>query len=478
MTDIDEVRAMIVEARAVLGADRFVDAAIVDCRTRLESPLRLALTGTVKAGKSTLLNALVGEEIAPSDATECTRVVTWFVRGRSPSISMTVDGRTRNLPVERTDGRLLLDLGDVGAERVERLEVTWPSSLLERYTIVDTPGTASNSRDVSRRTMDLLAPASGRCEVDAVVYLTRDLQKSDVDILAGLSSDTAAGPLGVITVHSRADEVNGGQEWSAISERASSSTETVPVSGLLALRGRTLRQSEFEAFRLLADDADVDRSLISVGRFASADGALTPDVRRALVGRFGLVGVRSAVSLVRSGVSSAPSLADEMVIRSGLKELQYRIDVQFGARHTQLRIFRALRVVQGLLESRLDARSAPLLTRVDRALAEDHVSEELAVLADLHSRLSIANSWQRSAMERILGGRGVEPVQRLGMSGAHSTDDLAGTARAAVRYWRTQLANPLVAPAAARAYRAAARSAEDILRAHSPVARLRVLEHP
>lgn len=37
---------------------------------RLSQPIRIALAGTLKAGKSTLVNALVGETIAPTDATE------------------------------------------------------------------------------------------------------------------------------------------------------------------------------------------------------------------------------------------------------------------------------------------------------------------------------------------------------------------------------------------------------------------------
>ena len=61
---------------------------------RLDEPLRVAIAGKVKAGKSTLLNALVGEQVAPTDAGECTRVVTWYraaprrgsccTRGRRP----------------------------------------------------------------------------------------------------------------------------------------------------------------------------------------------------------------------------------------------------------------------------------------------------------------------------------------------------------------------------------------------------------
>ena len=51
---------------------------IPEMRARLDGPLRVAIAGKVKAGKSTLLNALVGENVAPTDASECTRVVTWY----------------------------------------------------------------------------------------------------------------------------------------------------------------------------------------------------------------------------------------------------------------------------------------------------------------------------------------------------------------------------------------------------------------
>ena len=55
---------------------------------RLDEPLRVAIAGKVKAGKSTLLNALVGEQVAPTDAGECTRVVTWYRDGPSPRITV------------------------------------------------------------------------------------------------------------------------------------------------------------------------------------------------------------------------------------------------------------------------------------------------------------------------------------------------------------------------------------------------------
>ena len=54
---------------------------VAELARRLDEPLRVAIAGKVKAGKSTLLNALVGEELAPTDAGECTKIVTWYVDG-------------------------------------------------------------------------------------------------------------------------------------------------------------------------------------------------------------------------------------------------------------------------------------------------------------------------------------------------------------------------------------------------------------
>jgi replication fork clamp-binding protein CrfC len=67
---------------------------------RLNEPMRIALAGTLKSGKSTLVNALVGEDIAPTDATEATRIVTRFRHGPTPRVwsTSTSSGLRRNSP--------------------------------------------------------------------------------------------------------------------------------------------------------------------------------------------------------------------------------------------------------------------------------------------------------------------------------------------------------------------------------------------
>ena len=74
---------------------------------RWKTPLRVAIAGKVKAGKSTLLNALVGEEIAPTDAGECTRIVTWYQDAQVPRVTMFPrHASPRQLTIHRNQGAL------------------------------------------------------------------------------------------------------------------------------------------------------------------------------------------------------------------------------------------------------------------------------------------------------------------------------------------------------------------------------------
>ena len=265
-------------------------------RVRLEQPLRVALAGSVKAGKSTLLNAFVGQDIAPTDATECTRVVTWYRGGTTPTVTARYDGaESANVAVQRHAGRLTFDLGDLTADRVDRLDVEWPASALAQTTIIDTPGTSSLSKDVSARTLEMLTPENAVSGADAVVYLLRSLSASDVQFLGRIGAHVGgeSGPLGVVGVVSRADEVGAGRADAMLSakeiaarftaelERTGLCQAVVPVAGLSALGARTLRQSEFAAFEALArvPGEDLQLAMLSADRFAAAT-ARCPWTRR------------------------------------------------------------------------------------------------------------------------------------------------------------------------------------------------------
>ena len=86
--------------------DPEASAAVDEIAGRLSEPLRVAIAGKVKAGKSTLLNALVGDQLAPTDARECTRVVTWYRDAHTYRVvAHGRDGSSRQCPFRRQIGR-------------------------------------------------------------------------------------------------------------------------------------------------------------------------------------------------------------------------------------------------------------------------------------------------------------------------------------------------------------------------------------
>src|SRR4051812_13337345 len=112
---------------------------LLAARTQLDGPLRVAFAGRLKAGKSTLLNALVGEGLAATDATECTRVVTWYVSGPATRAwAFPRTGEAEQLRFGRSGGTTSIDLGHFDAADLDRLVVETPNSRLRQLTLVDT----------------------------------------------------------------------------------------------------------------------------------------------------------------------------------------------------------------------------------------------------------------------------------------------------------------------------------------------------
>src|SRR6201995_3608190 len=110
-----QVATLCDQLQAVIGSDAAQQVGGV--RDRLAEPLRVAIAGRLKAGKSTLVNALIGRRVAPTAAGECTRVVTRFRYGTADRVNVVGrDGQRRSLPLD-DDGMIPQRLG-VPAGRV------------------------------------------------------------------------------------------------------------------------------------------------------------------------------------------------------------------------------------------------------------------------------------------------------------------------------------------------------------------------
>ncbi|MGW4846160.1 dynamin family protein [Nocardia brasiliensis] len=522
---VAEAHRLVGAARAALASEPRPRALLADCARRLDQPLRIALAGSLKAGKSTLLNSLVGQDIAPTDATECTRVVTWYRYGSTPSVTAhAADGARANVVVRRGSGThgLTFDLDRLrwnapAAREVDHLEVEWPAAALAHTTIIDTPGTSSLSREVSQRTARLLTPgidtpgtsslsrevsqrtarlltpgaetapaAAGPAipGADAVVYLLRRLDAADVHFLERVGAGTGAasgvsGPLGVVGVVSRADEIGAGRidalhsardvatRFAGELERTGLCQAVIPVAGLLAFAAATLRQQEYAAFEALAGVPveELSAALLSADRFARPDIALPvlPEARAQLAERFGLFGIRMAVTLVRLGVRDSATLAAELTARSGVDELRSVLDVQFGQRADQLKAHTALTALARVLTAYPGSEADALLPRVRTLLADVHGFAELRLLGRLRTdELSLPPA-DLAELHRLIGGSGVASHLRLGLPVDAAPATQRAQAMAAVRKWRARARHPLADQFTTTACLTAARSAEGAL---------------
>lgn len=474
------VRDLLRRAVTVYGEDPHAVALLRDHLARFDEPLRVAFAGKVKAGKSTLLNALVGEEIAPTDAGECTRVVTWYQDAPSPRVRLfSRAGDVQPLTLARRQGALALDLG-MPASDVDRLVVDWPSGYLRGTTLIDTPGIASLTADTAARAGAFLTPEDAPSPADAVVYLMRHLHGSDVRFLESFrDTDVArATPVTTIAVLSRADEIGVGR-LDALSSagriarryRADPTLRglcqtVVPVAGLLAQTGRTMRQDEFAALVALAGlpQADLDRLLMSADRFSTrpSDGAPEPSVRAALVERFGLFGVRLATELIRRGMSDPSALSRELVRHSGLDELRTVLTTQFAERRELLKSRSALLALDRVLAVPRPG-SAPLAADRERILSGAHEFVELRVLSALRAGTVRFPADALEDAERLLGGEGSGAAVRLDLDPDSPADELRDAALAAVVRWQRRAESPLASRATADAARVVVRSAEGLV---------------
>ncbi|MBE4734419.1 MULTISPECIES: dynamin family protein [Streptomyces] len=121
-------------------------AVVTAARARMGQPMRVAVAGQIKRGKSTLVNALLGEEVSDTGQLELTFNVCEFHHSPHPRLLVHFkDGRApeewhpetlSRLTVRSADGLSLL-------RAVRKVEVGRPSPLLRRFRLVDTPGLGS-----------------------------------------------------------------------------------------------------------------------------------------------------------------------------------------------------------------------------------------------------------------------------------------------------------------------------------------------
>ena len=462
--------------------------AVAAVRSRLTEPLRVAVAGRVKAGKSTLVNALLHQQVAPTGVGECTKVVTWYRYGHPERIRIVPrQGSPEEVPFG-PDALLPESLGRP-PEEIAALHVWLSNAALRDMTIVDTPGLASAHERYSRATEDLLATDDASrhavSEADAVVFLlARVAREDDATILEGFRglvggiSASAANAVGVL---SKADKVGGsGDPLTRAGELAARYAAYRQAGGATGVRGGGVCAARAAAAVFPGADAAALRGLagldatrrelllLSADRFTRSECPVPAESRARLLRILDLHGVTVCLDAVDAGCDDAAVLVERLRDLSGFARLRALLTDTFARRADALKAAAAATALERLTYD--GARREPASAAVLAGLRDD--LERLRLDPAMH-RLGEIAALQEVAAGRVHFGGALEDElrrlvtaeaswERLGLDGPVPAGDLARAALAGAARWRAVTNDPALTPEAVRVAAAGLRSFEAI----------------
>ncbi|MBA3549095.1 MAG: dynamin family protein [Nannocystis sp.] len=169
-----------------LGGVQEALTGVIAARERLARPLTIAIMGEFSSGKSTFINALLGEAVAPMGVLPTTSTINLFRRG--PSGSARVHYRDGSIGTVARDEvhTFLQHLDDLEASRIRHMEIERTGPRLGEAAVVDTPGLNALDAFHERVTREFVE------EADAIIWIfsaTRGGAASEGSALKSLCAD-------------------------------------------------------------------------------------------------------------------------------------------------------------------------------------------------------------------------------------------------------------------------------------------------
>ena len=238
----------------------------------------------------------------------------------------------------------------------------------------------------------------------------------------------------------------------------------VPVAGLVAEAGATLREQEYRALATIAElpRPETDALLLTTDRFvADVDCGVTQVEREDLLARLGIYGVRVSISLIRLGAApTATALANELTTRSGVVLLRGLLTSVLADRRDILKARVAMAGLDHALGRLPGERFDIHRNDLERIGANAHEFAEVHLLNAVRAGALRFRDDEVGELERLLGSIGGPAHQRLGLSDG---TDTAPIVIDGVERWRRRAEHPMTSLELAQAARAIARTYEGLL---------------
>ncbi|GAB3851330.1 dynamin family protein [Dactylosporangium cerinum] len=443
----DQLRSLCAGVLADLGADEQRGRVEAVARRLAEPTLRIAVGGRLNAGKSTLVNALLGSRLAATGSTECTRVVTWFRHGERTTVEVQPRSGPAYHIAPTPDGRIPADLGRPAAE-LRSVTLCTPHPALTAYTLVDTPGLDALSG------LDDMSMAALR-ECDALVFVMPHPGSREQEALESFTAATSAAGLSLanaVGVLSQIDRLGTGEgdPWPQARRVAgryagrlrANVSDVIPVVGLLA---QTAALGELDP-----GDADLLRAVAAAvpaparrARLLSADAfiddsGLPGDAagRRRLLALLGRYGITAALALYDEGGYPVEVVTRRLGELAGLAAVRSVIEDRFVPAADILRTAGAMAALDLVAWS--DPGRAAAMAGLRQRLAELRAHPTMrfvaitAAVADLRS-LGLDDQAERDLLDLA---RGTNDAQRVGLDADAARPAVAAAADERIARWR------------------------------------------
>lgn len=452
-------------------------------RARLDQPLRVAVVGIMKAGKSTFMNALMGKNILFTGDLETTYTVCWFRYAPTPSLRVHFrDGSSLDTAFEDLEKWSVrkYEKENPRINDVRYLIIHYPAEVLKTLEFIDTPGLNSIYGIDAQNTEDFLALKSSEDTLhetsmaDAVVYaFSHTASGFDHDILHafhnGGSTASPINSIGILTkvdatgIWNVFDDTTPVQAATAVSNNVMSNASmkqllftVLPVCAKVCEGYCQMSEQDWQTMELISksEHEDLQDLLYDARQFCVATDACydrmgSPEDRARLMALVGQYGILEIARLLRQG-KSRDEIGAQLQSLCGIDSIRDILYRHFANRtfviKTQYIFSNLLSQIHRLKQD--EASSAKLLDiaeqigdGIDALMSSVQTLKELKVLQMYYNgQLQFQNEEEKMDFLRVTGEFGHAAELRLGAPFGTTVEELAAIAQEKVHLWHAKAA--------------------------------------
>jgi GTPase SAR1 family protein len=453
---------------------------------QLEAPMRVAIVGIAKAGKSTFMNAILGEYVVFTDTEEATFNVSKFTYAAQKSLLIHYKE-----PGRQPEAKPFEDLKQLTVRDKERwdylssikyVEIFYPNPILKLFSLIDTPGLESAFGTDSDNTQEFMSTNQQYLSIygaelamatqleaqqaDAVIYLfDRSLAQVDQDFLQKFSGEDLAtiSPLNAIGGLTQIDklflDIDKNESLMATAQEVVKELPSIaqslfyqiqPISGFLAWGAQSITDREWDILAELAKipQPKMNDLLFSYDSFIKPDKKVDISIedRKIIRDRLNLYGISLVYKSLNQGVTDRSKIVNLLLKESGVDDLIAVIKSHFGNRAHIVKLNAVFNQLQDHAEkSRRELYGEPeralaqILRSLQKIASQENSFKELQVLHDYYDhKLDDFSIAEAQELLCITGEHGNSCCAKLALTPAATTAEMLLKATAGMNKWRSK----------------------------------------